>query len=298
MTCPFLKETRVKYCDKSAIRKMIRIGGSAGDESCSSPAYLRCPVFRRNPQETSERQCPHLRESLVRYCATSAVSRFIPYHEPPLSRCDSDAHRYCDVYLCAAQPQPSDGGRHEVVVSGIRIPTWLDYYPNHIWLDSDGGGFCHFGVDAFMARVLGAIQRITFLMQGGVQRASAVFTVQGTDLEVTLPNPIVLTASNVYLRANPDKLTADPYGTGWLFQGVQSPDQPDMAAGAIHGDAVLPWMEAEIGRMSAFLGDCWNARRGTRMMNDGGVFREGVLELLSREDTLRLFHEFFWSLRV
>ena len=112
------------------------------------------------------------------------------------------------------------------------------------------------------------------------------------------PTRFCVTASNVYLRANPAKLTADPYGMGWLFQGVQLPDQPAVAAGAIHGDAILPWIEREVGRMSEFLSQCWNARHGGGLMNDGGVFSEGILQLLNREEMLGLFHEFFWSLRV
>lgn len=300
MSCPFLKETRVKYCDKSTIRKMIRVAGNAAEETCSSPDYGRCAVYKRYPQATEERRCPHLRESLVRYCGTSAVSQFIPYREPPLSRCDSDSHRYCDVYLGATNCRALEcaAGDREVAVGGIRVPTWLDYYPNHLWLDKSNGGSCHFGVDAFMTRVLGAVDRITFLIGSGVERPCAVLTVHGADLEVVLPNPILVTASNVYLRANPAKLTADPYGMGWLFQGVQLPDQPAVAAGAIHGDAILPWIEREVGRMSEFLSQCWNARHGAGMMNDGGVFSEGILQLLNREEMLGLFHEFFWSLRV
>jgi hypothetical protein len=32
-------------------------------------------------------------------------------------------------------------------------------------------------------------------------------------------------------------------------------------------------------------------------MNDGGVFSPDVLQQLNREETLRLFHEFFWGIR-
>jgi hypothetical protein len=49
--------------------------------------------------------------------------------------------------------------------------------------------------------------------------------------------------------------------------------------------------------MSAFLAECWISRHGAGLMNDGGVFSPDVLQQLNREETLRLFHEFFWGLR-
>lgn len=297
MSCPFLREARVKFCDKSAFRKMIRISGPAAEESCSTPRYRECAVYRRYAQNPNAgpypEQCPYLRESLAQYCAASAVSQLIPYSEPPLSRCSSDSSRYCDVYMDAADAPSQAAGRRDASVGGIHVPTWLDYSPNHMWLDAAHGGSCHLGLDAFLTRALGAVESVTFLRQTGVHRPSAVLTVHGIDLEVIFPKSILLTASNLYLRANPARLTADPYGMGWLFQGIQLSGQPPVTDGLIHGDDVEPWIEREIGRMSAFLSACWNGRHGAALMHDGGVFAPDVLQHLNHEETLRLFREFF-----
>jgi glycine cleavage system H lipoate-binding protein len=295
MNCPFLKEARVKYCDKSSIRKMIRIAGHVAQETCSSRRYKQCAVYGRFPEDSEGTQCPYLRESLAQYCAASTVSRFIPYSEPLLSRCGGDSYRYCDVYLGTAAPPTGQAapGKRDGAVGGIVVPNWLHYSANHMWLDAAKGGSCHLGLDAFLTRVLGTVERITFLKQTGVHRPSAVLTVRGIDLEVVFPNSILLTASNLYLRANPAKLTADPYGMGWLFQGVQLPGQPPVTSGLKQGGDALPWIEREIGHMSSFLAECWVSRRGASLMNDGGVFSPDVLQHLNHEETLRLFHEFF-----
>jgi len=299
MNCPFLKETRVRYCEKSAFRKMIPIAGNVAQETCSSPRYTLCGVYQRHAESSAEPQCPYLRESIAQYCAASRASRLIPYSDPLISRCGSGSYRYCDVYLGVASPEAEAGGeKRDCSPGGIRVPTWLHYSANHMWLDAAKGGSCHLGLDAFFTRALGAVERITFMRQTGVHRPSAVLTVRGVDLEVVFPNPILVTASNLYLRAHPAKLTADPYGMGWLFQGLQLPGQPSVAAGLICSDAVAPWIEREIGRMSAFLAECRSSRHGATLMNDGGVFGPDVLQQLSREETLRLFHEFFWGLRV
>lgn len=299
MSCPFLKEARVKYCEKSAFRKMIRIAGNAAQENCSSPGYKLCTIYRRFADDSDGGQCPYLRESLAQYCAATSVSRFIPYSEPLLSRCGNDSHRYCDVYLDAGKQSAGQaaGGKWDCTAGGMTFPSWLHFSANHMWLDAGKGGSCHLGLDAFLTRALGTVDRITFLRQTGVQRPTAVLTVRGVDLEVVFPNPLLLTASNLYLRANPGKLTADPYGMGWLFQGIVLPGQPPATSGLMRGDAMLPWIDGEIGRMSAFLAECPTVRPGRNLMNDGGVFSPDVLAYLNREETLRLFHEFFWGMR-
>jgi glycine cleavage system H lipoate-binding protein len=292
MNCPFLKEARVKYCGKSACRKMIPTAGSGAQEICSTPRFRECPVYERQAETGAGEQCPYLREALAHYCATSAVARFIPHNELP-SGCACDSFRYCDVYLGAGLSMAA-GERCDHSVGGMRMPAKLYFTANHIWLDMAPSGACHIGVDAFLTRVLGTVERITFLRQTGAHRPSAVITARGVDLRVIFPHAITLAASNMYLRANPAKLTADPYGMGWLFQGTP-PDREPVTDGLIHGDAIVPWIEHEIDRMSSFLGECWVCHHGAQLMNDGGVFSPGVIEQLSREEVVHLFDEFFWG---
>ena len=298
MKCPYLKEARVKYCEKSAIRKMIRVPGNVAQETCSSRRYRECVVYQRDADDCDAAQCPYLRESLTRYCATASVTRFIPYSESLLSRCANDAYRFCDVYLGMAHAQaPESDGKRDLEVAGMQVPNWLYYAANHMWLDTSKDGSCHVGLDAFLSRVLGAAERITFLTAPGIVRPAAVVTVRGMDLEVVFPNAMLQIASNLHLRANPAKLTADPYGAGWLFQSVQLPGQPPITSGLVRGDDIQPWMEREVGRMSDFLGRC-RISRHENVMNDGGVFSADLLQQLDRDEALRLFHEFFSGVRA
>lgn len=169
MHCPFLKEAHVKFCQVSAFRKMIvQTPGHADDEKCSSPAYSSCPAYkRRAPDGPLQSQCFFLQEPLVQYCSAAAVTKFIPYSESPLSRCLSDSHRYCDVYLSMANPGdpaaaavPSgrtvacQGELREEWVEGVRVPCWLWYSRNHMWLDLSVDGDYHVGIDGFLANSL------------------------------------------------------------------------------------------------------------------------------------------------
>ena len=57
MTCPFLKEAQVKYCQTSSVRKLIPIAAaSRADEKCSSLEHLNCPVYRTQPAESKRPQ--------------------------------------------------------------------------------------------------------------------------------------------------------------------------------------------------------------------------------------------------
>jgi glycine cleavage system H lipoate-binding protein len=299
MRCPFLKEARVKYCDRSAFRKMIRIAGDVAQETCSSPRYKSCSVYQRYAEDWGNDRCPYLRESPAQYCSTASVTRFIPYNESLLSRCTSEAYRYCDVYMAVANPPVYEAltARQDHIVGGIQMPGWLFYSANHIWVDCGKDSSCHLGIDGFLARVLGSVERITFLTGPGVHRPTAVLSARGVDLEIVFPNSMLVSASNLYLRANPAKLTVDPYGSGWLFEGMQLPGQPSLTSGLVRGEAAVPWMAQEIERISAFFAE----RRtlpGKETMHDGGVFRADALKLLSREDTLRMFREFFSIMRA
>ena len=285
MTCPFLGEAQVKYCATSAVRELIPLAAAAGaEEKCASPAHAACSVFRSQPaRESAAGPCPYLRESLMQYCAAAPVTRFVPYSESLLSRCGNHGYRYCELYLSLAHPRSSQEGNAEA--DGITLPDWLQYSANHMWLDVTEDGACHAGIDAFLSRALGKIDRISYVWLAGRHRPTAVLTVNGTDLEVVFPNPFLLTKCNLYLRADPSPIAAQPYTGGWLFEGV--PDA-ETANGLFRGPAAREWMEAEQRRMNEFL-----QQQHAGLAADGGLFAPAIARKLDRDRRLNLFHEFF-----
>ena len=283
MTCPFLKEAQVKYCRMAAVRKFIpQPQARQGEEKCSSEAHATCPVFRSQPQEAPPSGiCPYLHESLMQYCGAAPVAKFVPYSESLLSRCGNDGFRYCELYLGMAHPEmPVEDA------DDLPLPGWLQYSANHMWLDVTEDGTCHAGIDAFLARALGRIDRLGFVWQKGQHRPSAVLTVDGVDLELVFPNSLLLTSCNLYLRADPSRITAEPYTGGWLFEGKPGPESgDDLLAGA----EARGWMEQEERRMNQFLQEQQGAAA------DGGMFAPGVARQLDSEQRRVLFHEFFSS---
>ncbi|MBI4892320.1 MAG: hypothetical protein HY821_16975, partial [Acidobacteria bacterium] len=176
MQCPFIRDTRALSCRAAGIRKLIPGLALASAGRCNSPAWADCPYSSAAPDPTAA-ACPFMEESLVQFCSAAPVTRFIPYSEPLLSRCGSDAYRYCDLYLdvvSASRPALNHSG-------ALHAPHDLLFTPNHWWLDASGDGPCHLGIDAFLARLLGPIDHITFATPHGIARPTAIFTVRGTD---------------------------------------------------------------------------------------------------------------------
>jgi glycine cleavage system H lipoate-binding protein len=292
MTCPFLKEAQVKYCQTASLRKLIPIAQTArAEEKCDCGLHSTCSVFRMQPsseatgaEPDSSGTCPYLRQSLMQYCGAAPVTKLVPYSESLLSRCGNDSFRYCELYLGMAHPGAPAGE-----VDGLPLPGWLQYSANHMWLDVTSDGACHAGIDAFLSRALGKVDRISYVWLKGSHRPTAVLSVNGTDLEVVFPNPFLLTNCNLYLRADPGRLTSQPYTGGWLFEGVPSPES---TAGLMSGSPAREWMEQEQRRANEFLQQ-QHSQESLGACADGGEFAPGVLGALDRERRLALFHEFF-----
>jgi hypothetical protein len=112
-------------------------------------------------------------------------------------------------------------------------------------------------------------------------------SVAGVDLQLVFPNLIELTGCNLYLRANPARLTAEPYTGGWLFEGIPN---AATARGLISGAHGRDWMAEEQRRMNEYLQQQFS--QGL-LAADGGVFSVGAARHLERDQMLALFHEFF-----
>jgi glycine cleavage system H lipoate-binding protein len=281
MTCPFLREAQVKYCRSAAVRKLIPLTTAVNtDEKCGSPEHASCAVYAQHKEdnESANGSCPFLRESLMQYCGAAPVAKFVPYSESLISRCGNDSFRYCEVYLGMAHPNA--GAESD----GIATPAWLRYSANHMWLDVTEDGVCHAGIDAFLSRALGKVDRISYVWQKGARRPAAVFTVNGVDMEVAFPNAMMLTGCNLYLRADPARMASDPYTAGWLFEGTPL---EETGRGLMDSDTARDWMHGEQARMNEFL------QQQTGCTADGGTFAAGLARVLEREQMLTLFHEFF-----
>ena len=253
----------------------------------TTPRARSSSSSRRQGRRPSE-PAPYLRESLMQYCGAAPVTKFVPYSESLLSRCGNDSYpllravpamahplalragdrrRHPDARLAAILGQPHVAGRQR----GRRLPRR------------------HRCVPEPRARPGGAHQ-LSFGRRASTGPPPSL-TAAGSTWKSCCPFPFQITNCNLYLRANPARITTEPYTGGWLFEGV--PDAGTRTACA-RDRARVGWSE-EKRRMNEFLqhaqsrpADCGRWRP---------VRRRACARTIDREQMLALFHEFFSPLR-
>jgi len=290
---------------------IVRVPGKPDSDLCTSPDHVNCPAAHPDPDTLAgSAHCPSLQEALMQYCAAASVPKYIPYSEAVLSHCGTESHKYCELFLSLAHPehrqaagiaastQEADAATQEYLVEGVRVPGWLAYSANHLWIDIGTDGVVHIGIDAFLASLLDTIDRITFVTMHGSQRPTVVFTIHGVDLQMVFPHPVHLTSCNLYLRTHPSTILSDPYKLGWLFEGridCEKDAAKTLRKGLVTGRAAADWMQIEITRMSAMAHTFSHAQspEGDVVMADGGVVHPGFMQFLTRDESLRVFNEFF-----
>jgi glycine cleavage system H lipoate-binding protein len=279
MPCPFLKEGRALYCHAAPMRTLILKGpGVSGAGRCESPDYDRCDFATKD--EKRRDRCPHLEEIHVQYCEATSPKRLIPFSESQSSSCTTGGYRYCESYLSLARPHRA-----------VEPPASLLYTPNHFWLTAEESGLSHIGVDMFLIKVVGKVDGVTFVTTHGTERPVVVLTINGTEWPMTFPNPMLIEKVNAQLRRDPSRLSADPYGSGWLFAGWEIPRRT--RAGLIHGPHAMAWQTEERERLAREVHDKFE------MNCDGGRAVEGIVRLMPRARRLCLLQRFFsaseWS---
>jgi glycine cleavage system H lipoate-binding protein len=273
MACPFLKEGRAQYCHAAPSSRPILEGpGVSGAGRCASPEYFHCDLVNKN--DPRQQRCPNLDEVHVQYCGAAPSAKLIPFSDSQLSSCTTGGYHYCESYLAVARP-------HGVLAP----PADLLFSQNHFWLAAEEFGLCHIGIDSFLADVVEKVDGLTFVTTHGTQRPVVVLTVHGVDWPMMFPNPLMIQKVNSHLRRDPQRLLADPYGSGWLFSGWDVPERTK--AGLIRGPHAAAWQAEEQDRIAE------EVHETLQLSCDGGRPVRGVAQLLSRQQLVCLFQHFF-----
>ena len=272
MACPFLTEGRAQYCHAAPVRKLILDGpGVTTGGLCTSQQYRQCGLVAKDAVEKD--RCPHLEDIRVQYCGASPTQKLVPFSDAQLSGCSSGSYRFCDSYLAHARPH------------GKSAPENLFYAPNHFWLDVDESGLCHIGMDDFLADVAGEVEGIEFATAQGMHSPGVTVKVHGLEWHMFFPNYMIIQKTNNRLRTDPSRLTADPYGAGWLFEGQEVKGMT--RAGLLTGREAAAWQNSERERLANEIHEMHAPGC------DGGLPTRGIASLLPRPDLVCLCQDFF-----
>ena len=131
------------------------------------------------------------------------------------------------------------------------FPSALHYDPtHHMWVRAEGNRRVVVGIDVLGLETLGDLAYITLAQVGDqVGRGAACGTLEAAKMTGELVSPVSgrVVARNDAVVARPPLVNASPYDEGWMLE-IEPSDWSAEAQALVSGDAIGPWVRAEVAR--------------------------------------------------
>jgi glycine cleavage system H protein len=192
-----------------------------------------------------------------------------------------------------AEPEGARAAEGPVpVVAGVSLPEALSYHPGHAWALDTGNGRVRVGLDEFASSLLGKILRVDAPQRGRWFRQGekgwTVVTERG-EVSMLAPAEGEIVAVNAKAMADPEVVSGDPYGAGWLIE-IFSPDTQVSFRNLLSGSMARRWMEESIAELRQAL-----SPMAAVTALDGGRISSHLGQELPKERWEELTHRFFRS---
>jgi glycine cleavage system H protein len=177
----------------------------------------------------------------------------------------------------------------------VRMPKSIFFHPAHTWARMEGADAVTVGLDDFIQKAVGAIDKVYLPMIGQkVRQGDPVITVHHGDRKLSLVAPVSgrVFAINNDVLDNPALIASNPYEEGWLFR-----IEPDQLATSLSllsiAENAVSWIRAEAMRFREFLASqtVQHPELGVTML-DGGVPVADALEHLDDGGLRQFEHDF------
>lgn len=170
----------------------------------------------------------------------------------------------------------------------LRIPHGVFYSKNHTWAHLEKSGNAVIGLDDFLIHATGEV-RIADLKESGTYikkgEQLALIEQEGKHLSVYSPVSGTITYTNSALINNPEMLSADPYGIGWVYKIKPSEWKAETSTYYLSDEAVV-WVKKELDRFKDFLAHSvarYSPESAVVVLQDGGEFCDNPLRELPDE---------------
>ena len=134
------------------------------------------------------------------------------------------------------------------------FPEELFYEKNsHMWIKKEDDDIIVTGIDAIGLDNLGDLAYITLRPAGThVKKGESMGTLEAAKMtgDVFAPVSGTVVAVNEACVQNPGIVNDDTYGRGWLIS-IKADDWPGESVDFVSGEALKPWVEAEIKRLES-----------------------------------------------
>jgi glycine cleavage system H protein len=177
----------------------------------------------------------------------------------------------------------------------LSIPHGIFFDRGHTWLEIERSGKARVGMDAFIQKALGRIDRVEMPVEGReVLRGEKLFAIRIGNRTAVFTSPLdgVVAGINEGLFLDPQALTNDPYRRGWIC--ALSPKNLARNLRQLYiAEEAKDWLERELQRLRDFFSSSpIESPALGEVMLDGGCLRKGLLESLDDDSWRRFTQEF------
>jgi glycine cleavage system H protein len=177
-----------------------------------------------------------------------------------------------------------------VRIEGYALPQSLYYHQGHTWVALQESGAAVVGLDDFASKLMGRPTSIKLPRVGERCRQGArgwILSRKGRILAMPFPLDGEVVAINERVLNNPEILTKEPYGNGWLAM-VKPRELKRNLRNLLAGPIAMRWME----EAAADLRSAFSGKLGA-VYQDGGLPKEGLADHFDEADWEKFADRFF-----
>jgi glycine cleavage system H protein len=171
--------------------------------------------------------------------------------------------------------------------STLKVPQGVFFSRNHTWTHLGRSGAARVGIDDLLVHLTGELKVVFFIKPGEIiQKGNLLANInhEGKLLRILSPISGEVLAINQAIKQNPDILSKDPMGKGWLYS-IKPTNWVEETKSYYLAEAATEWTTAEISRVKDFIASraANNQDAQQLILQDGGELRDNTLSDLPLE---------------
>jgi glycine cleavage system H protein len=224
--------------------------------------------------------------ALFTFLIVISVGYFMRERQPAAQVAVLEARAPMPIRAVSTQPKADWAARP---IAAFEAPKDYAFHPGHTWVMNEGHENARIGLDGFATNLLGKIDKIEIMgLNRWVRQGQKLgsITANGKTMDIMSPIEGVVTTMNHDALRDPEVLTTDPYGAGWICT-VKAPEMTSNFRNLFRGDMVAAWMGESLRRLNTYAAPLGAA------VADGGVPVPGLMAKLDAATQQAMIHEFF-----
>lgn len=195
-------------------------------------------------------------------------------------------------------PAAAPAGMPAHLKETLRVPQGLFFHPGHSWARLISGQKIEVGIDDFLQKSIGKIERVIMPEIGAtVKQGQTIFTLEkgGKSLHVVSPVSGKISTLNADILSNTGLIHDNPYMQGW-FCTIEPEQLASNLSLLTIAERSVEWIKNEVIRFREFVvGEYAQPQPIGATMFDGGIPVSGSLDHMEEESWKKFESQFLQS---